>query len=123
MTNSKTIDPSQPSILRLVFAVLRAWAGSRLGLILIAGVAIVAGLGFNWSWLVAAGLAPLILGVLPCAAMCAAGLCMMGMAGKKAVTTPSNDPASTATLAPPLRSSGNELLEAQASDDGVYKVE
>jgi hypothetical protein len=121
MTNSKTIDPSQPSILRLVIAVLRAWAGSRLGLILIAGVAIVAGLGFNWSWLVAAGLAPLILGVLPCAAMCALGLCMMGMSGKKAVPGSSSDSTPTPTRAP--APDGNELLEAQASSDGVYKVE
>ena len=123
MTNSKTIDPSQPSILRSVFAIVRAWAGSRLGLILIAGVAIVAGLGFNWSWLVAAGIAPLILGLLPCAAMCALGLCMMGMSGKKTATTASNDPASTTNLAPMPRSDGNDLLEAQASSDGVYKVE
>ena len=47
-----------------------------------AGVAIAtAGLAFNWSWLVAAGLAPLLLSVLPCVAMCALGLGMSRMTG------------------------------------------
>jgi len=36
------------------------------------------GLGayFNWQWLVAAGIAPLLVAVAPCLAMCALGLCM-----------------------------------------------
>ena len=34
------------------------------------------GMYLNWGWFVAAGIAPLVLGVLPCAAMCALGLCM-----------------------------------------------
>ena len=37
--------------------------------------AIIGGLAFNWSWLVAAGAAPLLIGVLPCSAMCALHLC------------------------------------------------
>ena len=63
---------------------LRGWAGSRVGLLAIAGAAIVAGLAFNWSWLVAAGVAPLLLSALPCVAMCAFGLCMMGMGDRSA---------------------------------------
>ena len=44
---------------------------------IIAILAIVAlGMYLNWGWFVAVGLAPLVLGVLPCAAMCALGLCM-----------------------------------------------
>jgi hypothetical protein len=50
--------------------------GTR-GLIMLATAVIAAGLALNWSWLVAIGLAPIILAVLPCAAMCALGLCMM----------------------------------------------
>ncbi len=41
-------------------------------------VAIVAIIGvtiFNWAWLVAAGLAPILLATLPCLAMCALSLC------------------------------------------------
>ena len=44
-------------------------------LIFLAIAAIAAGLAFNWSWLVAAGIAPLLLTLLPCAAMCALHLC------------------------------------------------
>jgi len=36
----------------------------------------------KWDLLVAAGIAPLILGLLPCAAMCALGICMSRMGGK-----------------------------------------
>jgi len=49
---------------------------------LAAGAAVaVAGLAFNWSWLVAAGIAPVLLSLLPCVAMCALGLCMNRMMG------------------------------------------
>lgn len=44
--------------------------------------ALTVGIGYNWSWLVAAGIAPLLLSVLPCVAMCALGLCMSRMNGR-----------------------------------------
>mgnify|MGYP005841479961 CR=1 FL=1 len=45
----------------------------------IAGIAaIAAGLVLNWGWLTAVGAAPILLSLLPCAAMCALGLCMRG---------------------------------------------
>jgi hypothetical protein len=53
------------------------------GLIGLAVVLIVAGGAFNWSWLVAAGVAPIILATAPCLVMCALGLCMMGGMGSK----------------------------------------
>jgi len=31
---------------------------------------------FSWGWLVALGITPVLLSVLPCIAMCALGLCM-----------------------------------------------
>jgi hypothetical protein len=36
----------------------------------------------NWSWLVAAGLASLLLSVLPCLVMCGLGLCMHKFIGR-----------------------------------------
>jgi hypothetical protein len=42
----------------------------------VAVVAIAGGLALTWSWLVAASLAPVVLALLPCAAVCALGLCM-----------------------------------------------
>ena len=57
-----------------------AWYTPRRGLIL-AGIGIVlAGLALGWNWLSAIGLAPLILSLAPCAAMCALGVCVVARA-------------------------------------------
>lgn len=58
------------------------YVGGRRGLIVLAIGITVAGLAMNWGWLVAAGMAPILLAVLPCAAMCALGLCMNKAGGK-----------------------------------------
>jgi hypothetical protein len=62
---------------------LAGWAAQLLrsprGLIGIAAVMLVVGAAFKWSWLVAAGVAPLVLRSAPCLAMCALGLCMANM--------------------------------------------
>lgn len=49
----------------------KLWSG--LGL-----VALLGGMALNWNWLVAAGLAPVLLAILPCGAMCALNLCSKG---------------------------------------------
>ena len=49
--------------------------GSRRFWLVLMAVAVVAGADFNWSWPVAVGVAPLLLTLLPCAAMCALHLC------------------------------------------------
>lgn len=59
----------------------RSFATSRRGLLLIAAAAVGGGLAANWGWMIAIGAAPLILGLLPCAAMCALGTCMPMMMG------------------------------------------
>jgi hypothetical protein len=123
MTNSRMIDSPQASSRRSTLDILRALAGSRKGLLTIAGVAIVAGLFFNWSWLVAAGLAPLILGVLPCAAMCALGLCMMNMAVKKTSTEPTNEPAPATNSAPQPRLDVSGSPEAPVSSDASVSAD
>lgn len=60
---------------------LRRAALSPRGLVLIGILTIGAAGALNWGWLVALGAAPFILGALPCAAMCALGLCMKGTGG------------------------------------------
>jgi hypothetical protein len=52
-------------------------------LLALAAIAIVAGLALNWSWLVAAGLAPILISTLPCLIMCAFGVCMICRSGEK----------------------------------------
>lgn len=66
---------------------------------IIVGLVALLGIGFafggGWGWLVAIGVAPVILSLLPCAVMCGLGLCMMGMSKKKTAAplmiAPQND--------------------------------
>lgn len=61
----------------------------------VAGVA--GGLYQGWASLAAAGLAPLILGLAPCAAMCALGLCANRKGQANACSSAENDAVSRAT--------------------------
>ena len=62
---------------------------SRQALLVLALLVLGAGALLNWSWLVAIGIAPILLAVAPCLAMCAAGLCMGR--DKKASAPSAND--------------------------------
>jgi hypothetical protein len=65
---------------------IRRHLGNRRLLLAVAILALVAGAALNWGWLVALGIAPVLLSLLPCAVMCALGMgCMkmMGGSGKK----------------------------------------
>lgn len=77
--------PLGPDILNAI----RYYLGGRRGLIALAAVAVAGGLAFNWSWLVAIGVAPLLLAAAPCVAMCALGLCMHKMNSGNSQTTDS----------------------------------
>jgi len=55
---------------------LRYQLRGRRGLIPAAVLVAAPALWLGWPWLVAAGLAPLILAVAPCAVMCGLGLCV-----------------------------------------------
>jgi hypothetical protein len=90
---------------------------SRTGLLVIGGGLAAVGMYMGWDWLVAAGLAPVVLAVLPCVAMCAAGLCMIRIGGKPCspaaqdtdesdVNTPLMGPADT-TSRKPVRENEN----------------
>jgi hypothetical protein len=68
---------------------LRYWLRGPRGLAGLVLAALVIGTALNWSWLVAVGVVPFLLTVLPCAVMCGLGLCMNKMAGGSC-STPSN---------------------------------
>jgi hypothetical protein len=70
-----TAAPAGSSLLRDWLNALRYWLGGRTGVIVSLGLLAAIGIGLGWSWLVAVGVAPLLVAVLPCAAMCALGLC------------------------------------------------
>ncbi|SRR6266851_2329759 len=56
---------------------LRGWLMNPRGLIIVSFAIIGTGVALGWNWVVAAGFAPLLLSLAPCAAMCALGVCMM----------------------------------------------
>jgi hypothetical protein len=79
-TSTAAATPLAPRVWRMLTF------GDRLGrrAAVVAWLAVAVGLGlfFGWSVVVAAGLSTLVLSILPCAAMCALGLCA-GSSGKR----------------------------------------
>lgn len=86
MSIPETLKTPQASLSRDLLYAARYYLGGRRGLLIVAAAALVGGLSLNWSWLVAAGIAPLLIAALPCVAMCALGLCMNKM-GEKSCST------------------------------------
>lgn len=71
---------------------LRGWRGMIAAAVVLAAPA----LWFGWPWLVAAGLAPLLIAMAPCAVMCAVGACSMGKSCRKSETDSAESPAAEA---------------------------
>lgn len=69
---------------------LPVWA-TRKHLMLLGGAVVVGGMAFNWSWLTAIGVAPILLALAPCGIICAFGFCAMGMKNTPAAPTASPD--------------------------------
>jgi hypothetical protein len=86
---------------------LRTRLGTR-GLVILGAAVIAAGLALNWGWLVAIGVAPLLLTALPCIAMCALGLCMMPKGGKSPENQEAADDAHQADTALPAKRRADE---------------
>ncbi len=101
MPNSAEADPRAPP---QPVADRPSWLRGRRELVVLGILVLSLGVAFNWSWLAAVGIAPLLLSALPCGAMCALGLCMNRMAGsggkpQSAVSLQSDD-ASASVAAP-----------------------
>jgi hypothetical protein len=117
MNYPETVSPTEPSLARDWFNALRYWLCGRNGVIALIVLAVVIGAALNWSWLVALGIAHLLITVLPCAAMCALGLCMNRMTvgscstETRSVETPKPDARAVASL----ESGESSLLPADRS--------
>ncbi|WP_219929821.1 hypothetical protein [Teichococcus aestuarii] len=61
---------------------LRSALRGRRALVLLGLAAMAAGVSWQWTWLTAIGVAPILVSVAPCAIMCALGLCMTGKSGR-----------------------------------------
>lgn len=88
---SESKNAGRLSLAQTTRALLLHYLGNRKVLALLAVGVIGAGLALNWGWLVAAGIAPILLALAPCAAMCALGLCMSKMGGKSCSDAASKD--------------------------------
>ncbi|MFH1343415.1 MAG: hypothetical protein ABIL01_19730 [Pseudomonadota bacterium] len=89
MTTPQSTATADRSLGRDVLNAARYYLGNRWILVGLASLAVIAGLSFGgWGWLVAAGLAPIILSALPCLVMCGFGVCMMCRSNKAPSTAP-----------------------------------
>ena len=73
--------PAETPLWREGLTIARYHLGNRWVLLALGGGVLIAGAALNWSWLVAVGLAPILIAAAPCAIMCALGLCAMKMSG------------------------------------------
>ncbi len=80
MTSAPSTDTSDRSLPHDILSAARYYLGGR-ALFPLAAVLIVGGIALNWGWLAAVGIAPILIAFLPCAVMCALGLCMHKMTG------------------------------------------
>ena len=94
MTTTDTTKTAAAPFARDLLHTVRQYLDGRRGLVILAIVALVGGAGFNWSWLVAFGVAPLLLSVLPCLVMCGFGLCMSRLFGVAGASRDSKAPGS-----------------------------
>lgn len=86
MTDPKPAQPVETSLVHDVWALTRHYLGNWRAIVVLASASTTVGLAFNWNWLVAAGIAPVLLSVLPCVAMCTLGLCMHKGGGRSCST-------------------------------------
>lgn len=114
-TSAESTKASETSLTADVIAYVRSRLGGRRGLILLTVIVLGAGLVFNWSWLVAAGMAPLLLMLAPCAVMCALGLCMNKTAGGSCSSEQKASPESMSSGA--VDSDGAQFSQSQAQQD------
>lgn len=76
----------------------RRWLLGGIALALLAGSFV-----WQWSWLVAIGVAPLLISTAPCLAMCALGLCMHRMGNRTSGAAQDGPPADLTSDNPSTR--------------------
>lgn len=79
MSEPESSETTDTSFWRTGLNVARHYLSNRWIVLALGSLVIMIGAVLNWSWLVAIGIAPILLALVPCAAMCALGLCAMKM--------------------------------------------
>lgn len=110
MTNYDPVDRVRHFLSQDLLASARCYLSHRFVLFAIAAAAIFLAAKMNWGWLVAAGFAPILLLMAPCAVMCGLGMCRKG--GKKSPTddhaAPGNSDSVSNSSPPVLFSSSSD---------------
>lgn len=94
---------------------LPTWLRGSRGITLGAVALAVGGAALGWPWLVALGVAPILLSLAPCAVMCALGLCMMGKGSKSTASQDATTQAANSNVAPALLNDESELVLSSQS--------
>ena len=94
MTTPDMTKTADASPVRDLLHAARHYLGGRRSLLILAVMALTGGAALNWGWLVAAGIAPVLLTVLPCLVMCGLGLCMTRLIGGSSTSRESQAPVS-----------------------------
>ena len=100
MTVAKPTESAELPLSTLRLHLDRYYLGNRWALLVLGAGVLLTGIALNWSWLVAAGIAPILLSTLPCLVMCGLGLCMLCRSSEK--QTAARDAADAATSSAPL---------------------
>lgn len=74
--NRPDVPAAETTLTQDLIYAIRYYLSRRRVLIVLVAVLLGIGAALNWSWLVAMGIAPLLIAVAPCAVMCALGLCV-----------------------------------------------
>lgn len=116
MTIRQSAKAADASLARDLLHAARFYLGGRRGILVVATIAVLAGIGLSWNWLVAAGIAPILLTALPCLVMCGLGLCMNKMAGNSCASKPA---ASKAAEAPEPESASNVRINSALAGESA----
>ena len=74
-------DPARADFTRAMVRLYFSFFPWRTMLWTLGLASLAAGLAWQWNWLAAIGVVPLLISAAPCAAMCAIGVCMSRMRG------------------------------------------
>jgi len=88
MTVRKATETADTPLSSQWLNLARCYLGNRWVFLALGAFVLLAGIGLNWGWLVAAGIAPILISVLPCLVMCGLGACMMCRSGATQTTSP-----------------------------------
>jgi hypothetical protein len=90
---------------------LPTWLRGTRGILVGVAALGIGGAAIGWPWLLAVGIAPILLSTLPCLAMCALGLCAMGKSCSKSnASQDAKTDTAVSTSAPTLLAAESEPM-------------